>query len=66
MNNEFMDKILTCLDCGQEFIYTIGEQEFFWAKGLAEPKRCKPCRILRRRSLVSIMMEEHNELNGTG
>ena len=54
-----VDKVLTCLDCGREFTFTAGEQRYFWAKGLSEPKRCKPCRMLRKRSLVSIE-EEHN------
>ena len=57
---DFVDEELTCLDCGREFAFTPGEQRYFWAKGLSEPKRCKPCRMLRKRSLVSIM-EEHNE-----
>ena len=51
---EFIDKQLTCLDCGRGFTFTPGEQLYFWAKGLSEPKRCKPCRMLRKRSLVSI------------
>jgi len=56
----FTDRTLTCADCGQDFIFTEGEQRYFWSKGLSEPKRCKPCRMLRRRSLISIMKEEHN------
>jgi len=47
----FTDKTLTCADCGQDFIFTEGEQKYFWSKGLSEPKRCKPCRMLRRRSM---------------
>lgn len=61
---EFTEKKLTCADCGQDFIFTEGERRYFWSKGLAEPKRCKPCRIIRRRSIVSIQ-EEHNEHNRT-
>lgn len=57
---DFIDKLLTCLDCGREFTFTLGEQRYFWTKGLSEPKRCKECRMLRKRSLASIM-EEHNE-----
>ncbi|RLG23838.1 cytochrome C551 [Methanosarcinales archaeon] len=38
------DKTLTCQDCGEEFIFTAGEQEFFEEKGFDEPKRCKECR----------------------
>ena len=57
-----VDKVLTCLDCGREFTFASGEQRYFWAKGLSEPKRCKPCRVLRKRSLVSIT-EEHSGNN---
>jgi len=57
-----MEKKLTCADCGLEFTFTEGEQRYFWAKGLSEPKRCKPCRMLRKRSIVSIE-EEHNGNN---
>jgi len=58
----FEDRTLTCADCGEEFTFATGEQIYFWAKGLSEPKRCKACRVLRRRSLVSVMdiEEEHN------
>jgi len=45
----FADKILTCRDCGIEFTWTSGEQEFYQAKGLVnEPGRCPECRQLRR------------------
>jgi hypothetical protein len=64
---DFIDKVLTCLDCGREFTFASGEQRYFWAKGLSEPRRCKQCRVLRKRSLVSIMTieEEHNGNNST-
>jgi len=43
------EKILTCSDCGKTFPFTVGEQEFFAAKGFAnEPKRCPACRQKRR------------------
>ncbi|HEX6510423.1 MAG TPA: zinc-ribbon domain-containing protein, partial [Chloroflexota bacterium] len=29
-----MDKTLTCRDCGADFLFTAGEQEFFQSKGL--------------------------------
>lgn len=46
----YQDKILTCKDCGREFIWTAGEQEFFAEKGFAnEPKRCKACREANKR-----------------
>ena len=45
----FSDKTLTCKDCGQEFIWTSGEQEFYQSRGLVnEPGRCPSCRAARR------------------
>ncbi|MFC2016795.1 zinc-ribbon domain containing protein [Chloroflexota bacterium] len=44
------DKTLVCRDCGQEFTFTIGEQEFYLSRGLQnEPSRCLECRTARRR-----------------
>lgn len=43
------DKKLTCVDCGAEFIFTAGEQEFYKEKGFDnEPKRCLSCRKARK------------------
>ncbi len=45
----FEDKMLTCRDCGAEFVFTAGEQEFYSAKGLLnQPGRCPACRALNR------------------
>ena len=45
---EFQDRILTCVDCGTEFIWTAGEQQFFADKNFKnEPKRCKACKAKR-------------------
>ncbi len=45
----FQDKTLTCMDCGQTFVFTAGEQEFFAQKGFQnEPKRCKSCKAAKR------------------
>lgn len=60
---EFNDTVITCLDCGQDFTFEVGEQRYFWSKGLSEPKRCKACRMIRKRSIVSIM-EEPDERKG--
>jgi N-acetylglutamate synthase-like GNAT family acetyltransferase len=41
----FEDKSIRCSDCGTDFTFTAGEQEFFQTKGFTnEPKRCVPCR----------------------
>ena len=45
----YEDKTLICKDCGQEFIFTEGEQEFYAEKGFEnEPTRCKDCRVARK------------------
>ena len=43
---EFQDKVLKCIDCGADFVFTAGEQLFFHDKQFKnEPKRCKTCKI---------------------
>ena len=38
----YEDKTLVCKDCGAEFVFTAGEQEFYAEKGFQnEPTRCK-------------------------
>ena len=45
----FEDRTLVCKDCGQDFIFTVGEQEFYAEKGFQnEPARCKDCRVNRK------------------
>jgi CxxC-x17-CxxC domain-containing protein len=51
---DFKDKKLPCRECGNEFLFTAGEQAFFRQKGLVnEPGRCPECRIRRRQSAVN-------------
>lgn len=47
-NVKMEDKILKCLDCDEEFIFTLGEQEFFESNQFQEPKRCPACRRARK------------------
>ena len=43
------DKKIICKDCGEEFTFTVGEQEFYAEKGFTnEPVRCKACRDKRK------------------
>ncbi len=45
----FQDKVLTCKDCGCEFVFSTREQEFYAEKGFAnEPARCRSCRSSRK------------------
>ncbi|MEG0794817.1 MAG: zinc-ribbon domain containing protein [Bacilli bacterium] len=54
---EKQDIKVTCKDCGEEFVFTVGEQEFYESHGLVgkdgninTPVRCKACRDKKRRS----------------
>lgn len=43
------DRTLVCKDCGKEFVFTVGEQEFFKEKGFDnDPVRCPDCRRARK------------------
>ena len=44
------DRTLVCKDCGKEFIFTVGEQEFYKEKGFEnDPVRCPDCRRARKK-----------------
>ena len=44
----YEDKTLVCKECGAEFVFTAGEQEFYSERGFQnEPQRCKACRDAR-------------------
>jgi CxxC-x17-CxxC domain-containing protein len=48
MQTEFVDRLLTCVDCRGQFVFTAGEQIFFLDKQFKnDPKRCKPCKAKR-------------------
>jgi CxxC-x17-CxxC domain-containing protein len=58
---ERQDKILTCKDCGEEFIFTVREQDFYIQKGFEnDPARCGPCRNARKRDRNSNTMSSGN------
>jgi hypothetical protein len=43
------DKNIICKDCGKEFAFTEGEQEFYKEKGFEnEPQRCPTCRKAKK------------------
>src|SRR5204862_6887810 len=44
----FSDITLTCKDCGNPFVFTAGEQEFYQQRGLMnQPRRCPHSRAAR-------------------
>ncbi|OGN95777.1 MAG: zinc-binding protein [Chloroflexi bacterium RBG_13_51_36] len=56
----FQDKTIQCADCGTDFGFTAGEQEFYQSKGYTnEPKRCPSCRQTRK-------TERNGNGNGNG
>lgn len=45
------DKVIKCKDCGNEFVFTEGEQAFYREKGFTnEPVRCPECRKARKQN----------------
>lgn len=46
-----VDKVIKCRDCGEEFVFTVGEQNFYKDRGFQhEPTRCRRCREEKKRS----------------
>ncbi len=63
---EYRDRILTCRDCGQDFTFTAGEQEFYARKGLTNtPSRCPSCRAARRGGQSSGRSEQRESYETT-
>jgi CxxC-x17-CxxC domain-containing protein len=53
---EFQDKVLKCVDCRTDFVFTVGEQIFYRDKQFRnEPKRCKTCKT--RTKQISVIRE---------
>ena len=51
----YEDKTLVCKDCGNEFVFSAGEQEFYAEKGFQnEPTRCRNCRQARKASRPAV------------
>lgn len=52
---ELDDKVIICIDCAHEFVWSAGEQVFFRDKNLENPpKRCKPCKRMKNDRLSAI------------
>ncbi len=52
------DKIITCKDCGEDFIFTVREQDFYVQKGFTnDPTRCAPCRAARKQGQPRVTNE---------
>ena len=45
----FQDRTLACADCSKDFVFTVGEQEFYEQRGFTNtPKRCEDCRAKKK------------------
>ena len=64
---EFTDKVLKCIDCGSEFIFTAGEQLFFHDKDFKnDPKRCKQCKAKRANGGPRVRTETRTKCSACG
>jgi CxxC-x17-CxxC domain-containing protein len=64
---ELADKVLKCVDCGGEFVFTAGEQLFFHQQQFRnDPKRCKPCKAKRASGASSVRPETRTTCSQCG
>src|SRR5215469_14529817 len=64
---EFTDKVLKCVDCGSEFVFTAGEQLFFHDKDFKnDPKRCKQCKAKRANGGPRVRAETRTRCSACG
>lgn len=42
------DQVITCADCGQEFVFTESEQAFYADRSFTTPRRCAACRAAKK------------------
>ena len=61
------DKILSCKDCGEQFTFTVGEQEFYTQKGFEnDPLRCAPCRRNKKNQRAGVGNTQYQERQSFG
>ena len=58
INKAAEDVVRVCCDCNKQFWIEAGEQAFFDSKSMPYPKRCKPCRQIRRETINKKMEEK--------
>lgn len=51
VSHQSEDEHLTCIDCGEEFIFGGRDRAYFARQGFSKPKRCRICRTARRQSM---------------
>ncbi len=60
----YTDKSLTCADCGEQFVFTERDQEFFAQRGFTEPRRCPSCRALKKAQRDSGSSDSYSSYGG--
>jgi CxxC-x17-CxxC domain-containing protein len=64
---ELADKVLKCVDCGGDFVFTAGEQLFFQQQQFRnDPKRCKPCKVKRSAGTTKLRPETRTTCSQCG
>ena len=64
---EFSDRVLKCIDCGAEFVFTAGEQLFFYDKQFKNaPKHCKQCKAKRASGSSRVRTETRTSCSQCG
>ncbi len=60
------DKYLVCTEsnCGNEYLHSVRDQEFFASKGFGEPKRCPACRKAKKQRMASPFNNIRKEKRG--
>ena len=59
---DLKDKIIKCIDCGEEFLFTVNDQRFYKEKGFDnEPKRCKACREKRKQEKNNLQNKRNEQ-----
>lgn len=66
MSDLTTDIVLECKDCGRNFTFTKGEQEFYAQKGLSTPTRCPDCRRARKQQKASGGYDNYSGGGGYG
>jgi hypothetical protein len=66
MEEKFIDRILICTDCKEEFVFTASAQDYFAGRGfMDDPRRCKSCYLelkkAKRRSERELTGRSHLE-----
>ena len=61
---ENQDKVIICSDCGEKFVFSVGESQFYQSKGFDPPKRCRYCRQLLRQKRKALESERREVQRG--